>query len=123
MTTMRHIDLPDDGLSDLDLRALQDCVALFRASGRARKEQIEGMFDQRRWFEVATLAAFECQSRTLGVKPWESVPMHVADPAKPKPGEEDAAILLGEMLAHGISRFHPDPRRALAEAEAVEASP
>ena len=114
---MRRIELPGDGLSDADMRALQDAVALSRASGQARSEQITGMFDQREWFEIATFAAFDCQKRTLGAKPWEPVPMHVADPARPKPGEEDAAALLGEMLARGISRYHPDPRRALAVAE------
>jgi hypothetical protein len=120
---MRRIELPGDGLSDTDMRALQDAVALSRASGQVRSEQITGMFDQREWFAVATFCAFDSQKRTLGAKQWEPVPMHVADPDNPKPGEEDAAPLLGEMLARGISRYHPDPRRALAEAEAQERDP
>jgi hypothetical protein len=113
---MQRIELPDDGISDVDLRALQDAVVLSRASGQACGEQFSSMFDEREWFAVATRAAFDCQMRSLGLRPWQSAPMHVDLDAR-KPGDEEAKELLCRMLAIGVSRFHPNPREALAAAE------
>jgi hypothetical protein len=120
---MRRIKRPGDGISDVDLRALQDAVAMSRASGQVRSGQLNSLFGQREWFAVATLAVHDCQVRSLALRPWQTAPMHVADPDNPKPGDEEAAELLRRLLAAGLSRFEPSPIEALAAAEARAGSP
>ena len=63
------------------------------------------------------------QCESLGLKFWESPPVYCADPnatlAAPETranGAHAAAKLLLEMQAHGISRYHPDPRSAIEAA-------
>ena len=107
---MQRIELPASVIDARDLRALQDAIVLARASGWVGKEQ-DGI-----------AAAHHCQVKSLQLRPWETPPMFVADPTNPRPGEQDAARLLREMLAYGLSRYCADPKRALAEAEAAEPS-
>jgi hypothetical protein len=63
---------------------------------------------------VATFAASCCQSRSLNLDPWEEPPCHGDSVHQPDPA---AKKLLEQMLAAGVSRWHPDPMAALAEAK------
>jgi hypothetical protein len=48
------------------------------------------------------------------------LPAVLAEPDDGKSGRHEAARLLERMLRAKISRFHPDPMRALEAAEAVQ---
>ena len=85
------------------------------AESEGRAEQIASMLEDRdrTWFEVASFAAFSAQCRSLALQPWESPPC-IADGFH---GDASARKLLRQMLAAGISRYHPDPLGALEEAK------
>jgi hypothetical protein len=114
--------VPDDisDLDEVDRQALWDSLAICRASSEGRSDQLDSMLKDRTWYQVASFASFCCQSDALRLKPFEVAPLHVHDPDLPRRGEEAAAELLGRMLDAGISRYNPNPRRALAEAAAAE---
>jgi hypothetical protein len=64
------------------------------------------------WEAVAAFAASCAQTKTLQLRPWEDPPCIV--------DEDDggpAGKFLRRMLAAGVSRWHPDPRGALAALE------
>jgi hypothetical protein len=68
------------------------------------------------WQKVAEFAASLCQSKALGLRPWENPPCHAhVDPM----GGDGSVKLLAKMEKAGISRWHPDPLRALEEANAA----
>ncbi len=115
MTTT--IEIPD-GIDPVDLKALRLAVEKVRSSRDKRdREQIEEMIAEREWRDVAEFAAFSCQMNSLHLKPWQTPPCHVEDENEPCVGEEEAAKLLRRMLKAGVSRWHPDPLRALEERE------
>jgi hypothetical protein len=77
----------------------------------------------RAWFEVARFCAYGRQCEALELRPWQPPPMW-ADAADDGPddgvmGWARAAELLRRMLSLGISRWHPSPLEALAEADAA----
>jgi hypothetical protein len=73
------------------------------------------------WEEVARFASYSCQMDTLNLKPWEAPPVNlgdrVADDVFDLRGFGQARKLLDKMTAAGISKYHPDPLKALAEAK------
>ena len=83
-------------------------------------KEIAEMLYNRTFEEVGMFAVGRCQDRTLGLRPWECPPFQTKPVDEPgdswgcRPGEVE---LLKRMLAAGISRYHPDPMRALTEAE------
>jgi hypothetical protein len=94
-----------------------------------RAGQIKEKLQDESWEDVAIFCAELCQERALHLKPWENPPCVIEDPDDPderlepdKPGpasdgRRQAAALLKRMLAAGVSRYHPDPLRALEEVE------
>ena len=80
-----------------------------------REEQIGRMLREDGWEEAATFASYHCQIDALRLKPWEQPPCHVDED---DPGEDkEAQQLLREMLALGVSRYHPDPMAAIEAAK------
>ena len=70
---------------------------------------------ERGWQGAAAVAAYDCQSRSLNLPPWEAPPC-VASVR----GNSRAARLLRRMLKRGISRWHPRPLEAIAAAGPVK---
>jgi hypothetical protein len=106
-------------LSKIDRDALERAVAIALASDEpGEREQIAGKL-RRDWFEAATFAAYGCQVRALGLKPWQSPPCY-GDAHPGHDGHADAAVLLKRLLDAGLSRWEPDPVGALS---AIEARP
>ena len=75
--------------------------------------------------EVGWSCAISCQEKVLRTRPWQPVPAadYVAvtdrdDEGSPIMGRAAAAELLRRLLAAGLSRYEPDPLRALARIEA-----
>lgn len=66
-------------------------------------------------------AAFTGQCHSLRLRPWQTPPGWLNENVKPEPGPSHISDLaawkvLRAMLALGISRYHPDPLAAIAEA-------
>ena len=95
-----------------DRHALKLAMALCRAEDEACAEQIDSMLEDRSWAEVSAFAASHCQSRALRLAPWQQPPCNGDSKHHPDP---DARALLEQMLALGVSRWHPDPMAALEE--------
>ena len=112
-------------LSRIDRAALELAMGLVREDA-ALAQQVESMLaDGQPWDEVAKHAA-ECQQdRNLRLKPWQPAPCNRRvkvglgdDPVLgEKSGWRAASVLLERMLELKISRWHPDPMRAIAEKE------
>ena len=69
------------------------------------------MLEDRAWETVAKFAIYCCQGRSLHLAPWQDPPCHGDAPAEWC--DPDAKKLLQQMLAHGVSRWHPDPLAAI----------
>jgi len=115
-------------LSDLDRDALERAIATDRARNAACRQQIDDKLRREPWLEVARLAADRCQEIAVCLPPWQCWP-----PCRVQPDDMDragyqhrgisqSAALLRRMLAAGLSRYEPDPVRALEAAEANRAS-
>jgi hypothetical protein len=102
----------DASLSAVDREALTVSMRLARSTCA---EQLDSKLQSgAHWCDVALTACFECQSRFLELEPWQSPPMY-GDTA---PVDDRALQLLAKMRKHGLSRYTPDPVRAIAAAEA-----
>jgi hypothetical protein len=109
-----------------DRRAMRAAIAAARNEDRGRREQVDAMLrDQSRsWEQVGHFCAYHCQTRALGLPPWQRPPCLIEDPEAGLRGPDDlsgrhnAARLLQRMRQLRISKFDPDPMAAIAEAEA-----
>ena len=100
------------GLSEVDRDALERAMLIAQRDSE-RAEQLQAKLQQGDdWEDVASLAAFGCQFAALGLRPWQSPPC-VADESDPDEPDANAQQLLRKMLAGGVSRYGPDPLRAL----------
>jgi hypothetical protein len=112
-------------LSDVDRDALKRCIEI-ACTYSNRAEQIDWKIENDGWLNTAKFCAYLCQSRNLRLEIQEVPPCWLLDagdvegPAfKRKP---EAAKLLKRLLAAGLSQYEPDPIRALAAAEKMQAA-
>jgi len=92
----------------------------------SRNEQLDSMLQDGSWIEVAEFASYHCQMETLRLDPADSPPCWINDPDATLAGKNDdawcygaheAARLVKKMQALGISKYHPDPIKAIEQAE------
>jgi hypothetical protein len=91
------------------------------AERKANPADMLVMEQGRSWEDLALFAVGCQQDRNLRLKPWESAPYSTEDVDEPSDDwgyRPQEVALLRRMLAAGISRYHPDPLAAIAEAEA-----
>ena len=112
-------------LTRTDKAAMQRAIALTRAEGRGRRDQIDAMLRNEPWEAVGAFASAHCQTRALDLRPWMWPPVFVTDikaclrePPDAPNQIYNAARLLKRMLAAGVSRYDPDPISALERAKA-----
>jgi hypothetical protein len=111
-----------------DRAALTLAIATARKHSPADREQIDDKLTRESWIEVATFAAHECQEWSLRLRPWQCWPPctveidDVDEPGLEYRGISASAALLRQMLALGISKWHPDPLTAIEAAEAAHVS-
>jgi hypothetical protein len=97
-------------LSDKDYNALKICISR-TLKDRCRIEQVQSMFADRPWIEVALFCCYVQQINSLALKPWETPPMDVdLDSDK----EEHATILTRRLIDAGLSIYEADPLMALS---------
>jgi hypothetical protein len=94
-----------------DLDALKRAMKQIRRHDKFRVEQIDRKLAEEPWEEVARFASYNCQIRALKLRPWEDPPCY-GDIDR---AQDRAAELLRKMLAAGISRWEPNPTKALRE--------
>jgi hypothetical protein len=100
--------MPHDVLDPLDVTALERCVEI-ASRDPDRAEQLRWkLADGQPWASVAAFASFWVQGRSLRLKPWEVPPCTAIDAR-----DTDAHRLLRKMLRAGLSRYEPDPIRAM----------
>jgi hypothetical protein len=105
-----------------DDEALQLCIDETLAEGGAARMQIEDkLASGEPWEDVGAFCSYSCQCRNLRLPPWLPTPSRVDEDLGHAPGwsatDPATVALLKRMLAAGISRYHPDPLKALAEAD------
>lgn len=70
----------------------------------------EWILEPESWDDVAKFAADICQTRALNLSPWEYPPCRAGRDAF---GNEGSLTLRDQLIAAGISIYHPDPIAAL----------
>jgi hypothetical protein len=110
-------------LTAIDYAALTRAMTLARGESAARFAQIDAMAASGPWEEVAKFASYCCQTSALNLMPWQNPPMYTSLVDLDKPfgdtrGSRESAELLKRLLDAGLSKFEPDPLRALELAEA-----
>lgn len=139
MMTPTADDVAD--LSEADVAALQLALDLTLADDphdEGRVSQITDMLTDAKlgnsWRDVADLAVYHQQMERLNLKPWQNPPCWIVDAAEADAilrkgpvssqsgsgediGDSRCARLLQKMQRVGISPFHPDPLRAIKEAQ------
>jgi hypothetical protein len=88
-----------------------------------RREQIESKLRDDGWWRAAMFAAYHQQTKNLKLLPWQDAPCEFTPKDKPNlarahAGEAEAIALCRRLVAAGLSRWEPDPVKALAAAEA-----
>ena len=104
-------------LHDIDRDSLERCIAIASRDpdvARQLKSKLDGdhFCKPEPWDRVAKFAAFYCQIRALHLKLWQEPPC-VADEDDLHERDKQAQTLLQKMLGAGLSRYEPDPIKAL----------
>jgi hypothetical protein len=113
----------DDGeyYSDADVEALEACIEAAKAESEARRLQVESMLADD-WENAALFCCYCAQYRSLNLQVHQFPPAWTheddSDDGPNNCDQREARSLLREMLAHGISRFDPNPRLALRQVQA-----
>jgi hypothetical protein len=112
LRTLSDLAVTDAHLSDRD--ALEAAIDIVRKH-RERWQEFQALVLERGWDAAALVAVCDCQVRSMRLPPWreEEIPCTAS-----RRGKGRASRLLRRMLRRGISRYHPNPLAALAEAEA-----
>jgi hypothetical protein len=98
-----------------DRDALTQALAMCRNESTGRAWQIDSMLQNEPWVSVAKFCSHVCQRRSLHLLPWEAQPMYGDVDASWR--DPQAEKLLQQMLAAGVSKFHPTPMEAIAAAK------
>jgi hypothetical protein len=113
-------------LSPVDKEAIGRAIAIMRASGPDRAEQIDQLLAEDDWQGAADLAVYHCQRPLIAPRLWQRIPADI-DPdqvdailarGEDKGGEYQAARLVRKLLRAGLSKYEPQPLQRLAEIKA-----
>jgi hypothetical protein len=112
-----------------DIEAWEMAIAMMRQSGEAVWiNNVDNLLQSRGLEETGKWAAANMQFVSLRSKPWLTLPCNLSDAGVERilaagdnggdlRGEYAAAVLTRRMRNAGVSRWHPDPERALREAQ------
>jgi hypothetical protein len=117
-------------LSRIDREALSRALEIVRnrpeKEDPGRREQVDHLMKHEGWFTAADFCCYCCQSELIRPRLWQPIPADI-DPADIETilargddglgGEYAAARVLKRMLRAGLSRYEPEPLKALAEAK------
>jgi hypothetical protein len=111
-------------LSPVDQEALERAIELVRNRSEkedpGRRAQIDRMMEEDDWFRTVEFCVHCCQMDLVRPRLWQPIPADIDDLEGTLAKGDDglgggyrAALLLKRMLAAGLSRYEPDPVRAL----------
>jgi len=111
-------------LNSIDREALGRALKLIlgrpEREDPGRREQVERLLREEGWFVAADFCVYCCQMELVRPRLWQPVPSDITDIEGTLAKGDDglggsyrAALLLKRMLAAGLSRYEPDPVRAL----------
>ena len=117
-------------LGRIDREALSRALEIVRnrpeKEDPGRREQVDHLMKHEGWFTAADFCCYCCQSELIRPRLWQPIPADI-DPADIETilargddglgGEYAAARVLKRMLRAGLSRYEPEPLKALAEAK------
>jgi hypothetical protein len=101
-------------LSDVDRDALDRCMTIAMRDKLSAEQLNSKLDDGEPWADVAASASYGVQGSALRLKPWQEPPC-IMDADDPSPDDDQAQQLLCRMLAAGLSRYEPDPLKALSK--------
>ena len=101
-----------DDLDDIDRDALQRAMSMAMRDVEMARTLNDKLARAQPWFDVARVAVDHCQTCALHLKPWNDAPC-VVSADDPDERDKDGQALLRKMLDAGLSRYAPDPLRAL----------
>lgn len=111
-------------MTDLDRDAFKRAIAQMQAepAGSHGRELIAALLAKGQSFEeTGETACYFCQTKALRLQSWQPPPMYTAARLD---GHDDgsagwkaAELLAYRLLAAGLSRYEPDPLRALEKAD------
>jgi hypothetical protein len=112
-----------------DRAAMRRAIALTRAESEPRCRQVDAKLASEPWEKVGAFCAYHCQMRTLGLAPWQRPPCLIEDPEVVLlasddgfSGKHNAARLLQRMRRLRVSKFDPNPMKAIEAAEKTRPS-
>lgn len=101
-------------MTQTDKAALTQALEICRAESPGRAKQIKAKLRDEGWQSTAEFAAAHCQCEALNLEPWQMPPCRGDSEHHP---DAAAKKMLEQMLAAGVSRWHPDPLAAIEEAK------
>jgi hypothetical protein len=117
-------------MNAIDRDALERAVEIARNDPAQRRRIDEKLANGEHWDDVAGRCAVWCQRDALDLMPWQSAPLFYAnhldsvlrEPFGDPSGRREAGEVLQRLLRNGLSRYEPDPIRAIAAAEQRQAA-
>jgi hypothetical protein len=105
-------------ITEADREALELAITTERAKSIEDSQHVDDMFARGdTWERVAKYCAYSCQWDALRLKLHEPTPCTIS--SFYDPDHHDAWNLLKKMETLGISKFHPNPMKAIREAEGM----
>jgi hypothetical protein len=120
----------ENAISEVDRDAFKRAIAIMlRHKERIYRTDFKRRLDQRQepWVDIGRHAASAVQSESLGLKPWQVAPCVAELNTADAPGFEhrctrNASLILERLLNAGLSRFEPDPIKAIERVERERAA-
>jgi hypothetical protein len=107
-----------------DRAAMKLAIEQMRKESAESRARVDRVLREEGFESAGYTAAYHLQSRALRLRPWQAAPVYTDVEIAPDccGGRPEEVALLKRMLSLGVSQFHPDPLRAIAEAaRAIEA--
>jgi hypothetical protein len=103
--------------------AMKLAIEQMRKESPESRAHVDRVLREEGFESAGYTASYHLQCRALRLRPWQAAPVYTDVEIDPDccGGRPEEIALLQRMLSLGISAFHPDPLRAIAEAERAEA--
>jgi hypothetical protein len=118
-TTMSTTD-DSDYYTTEDLECMSRAIKLaLEGDDLEFAELIQTKLDEDDEIEAGTFASYSLQNTNLGLKPWQTPPLHLDLEGPTKEPDLATAELCRQMDRFGVSRLSPDPLSDLAKRKAA----
>jgi hypothetical protein len=110
---------------DIDKDAFKRAIEMVLQLEPSSSGTITKMLEEKPFTEVGEWASGVCQARTLRLRPWQAAPSSTSNVEHPRDvyGIRPAEVgLLRRMLGLGLSRFEPNPLKAIERVERERAA-